>query len=1317
MKKLLLFCALIISCSAFSQIPNYYNDVNLNQTSTALKDALAIKIITTHTTNLSYTPGVWDALKQTDLDPNDNTKVLLIYGYSDIDGNYVTDRTRDKNLNGGTSGTQWNREHTYPKSLGTPNLGTSGPGADVHHLRAADITFNGQRSSKKFADGSGNAGDVSGGWYPGDEWKGDVARMMMYTYLRYGDQCLPTGVAIGSTATSDVNMLNLFLEWNTEDPVSNFEKQRNPILEGIQGNRNPFIDNPAFATQIWGGPQAEDLFGNPPNGDTESPTAPTNLIASNATQSSVDLTWTASTDNTAVTGYAIFNGTTQVSTTLNTNFTVSNLMAGTSYSFYVKAFDAAANVSSISNAVSITTTSNETGSGTATELLISEYIEGSSNNKAIEIANFTGVTVDLAAYSIKKATNGGGTFSSTLTLTGNLANGQVYVIAHSSATATILNVANLTNNGVMSFNGNDAMGLFKNDVLIDLIGDASNSSNFAQNVTLQRKSSVTSPNNSYSATEWNSFSTDTFNGLGNHSIDGGTTSDTEAPSSPANLVASNILQNMVDLNWSAATDDTAVTGYDVYQNGVKITTVTNTTYTVSGLADNTAYSFSITAFDAAANVSSASNTVFITTLPVPDTTAPTAPTNLTSSNITQTTADLSWAASTDNVAVTGYDIYQNSTIIASISGTNYTVSELTSGTSYNFLVTAKDDAGNISNASNILNVTTESAPINGTTTELLISEYVEGSSNNKAIEIANFTGNAVDLSSYSLRKATNGSGSFSSVLNLDGNLANEQVYVIANTNANAIILNVANITNETVLSFNGNDAIGLFKNGILIDLIGDELSSSVFAQDVTLQRKSSITSPNVTYIISEWNSLATDIFSGLGNHFIDGGVIPDTSAPSIPSNLVTSNITETSVYLSWSASTDDTAVTGYDIYNGTNIIGSAVSTNFNVTGLSAVTSYNFTITAKDEAGNVSSSSDSVNVNTIDLTAPSAPVNLSVLNITQTTLDLTWSSSTDNVGVISYDILNGNSFIGSISINNFSISGLTENTTYSFSVVAKDAAGNSTTSNPVTVTTLAQPTNTSTILSESYFESGWDNWIDGGSDAYRYAGSRSFEGTYSIRIRDNSGSVSAMTSQIYDLSSFDTVEVEFHFYSYSMENNEDFWLRYYNGNSWTTVATYARGTDFENNNFYSATVTLNKNENVFANNAQLRFQNDASGNADHIYIDQVIVTGKTGSFSAKSSVKHSKSTTFLKSLNTDEFNNFEADFKIYPNPTTGSFVHIKLQNTDSENITFKISNTLGQVVKKGTLLKNTIDVKSLRKGIYVIEINDGEEKMTKKLIKK
>ncbi|MEY8862195.1 endonuclease [Tenacibaculum singaporense] len=615
MKHKLLFFFLVASLSVFSQIPSYYNDVNLNLSGSALKNELATKIINTHTTNLSYTPGVWNALKQTDLDPNDSSKVLLIYGYSDTDGNYVTDRTRDKDANGGTAGTQWNREHVYPKSLGNPNLGTSGPGADAHHLRAADISFNSQRSSKKFADGSGNAGSVSGGWYPGDEWKGDVARMMMYMYLRYGNQCLPTGVGTGSTMASDANMLALFIQWNVDDPVSDFEKQRNPILEGIQGNRNPFIDNPAFATKIWGGPQAEDLFGGGSGSDTQAPTAPSNLTASNITETTVDLTWSASTDNVSVTGYDVYNGATKIATVTTTSYNVTGLTAATNYTFSVKAKDAAGNQSTSSNSVSVTTnTGSGGGNGTATDLLISEYVEGSSNNKAIEIANFTGASVNLSGYSLKKAANGGG-WTNTLTLSGQLTNGDVYVIANSSASSTILNKADRTDTGVISFNGNDAVGLFKGSTLIDLIGDPNSSSTFAQDKTMQRKSSVTSPNSAYTTSEWDILTKDTFSGLGNHNIDGGTsTPDTTAPSAPTNVAASNITQTSVNLSWTASTDNIGVTGYDIYQGSSKIATVTTTSYSVSGLTASTSYTFSVKAKDAANNISSSSNTVNVTTL-------------------------------------------------------------------------------------------------------------------------------------------------------------------------------------------------------------------------------------------------------------------------------------------------------------------------------------------------------------------------------------------------------------------------------------------------------------------------------------------------------------------------------------------------------------------------------------------------------------------------------------------------------------------------------------------------------------------------------
>ena len=260
-------CCTCVSAVLLAQVPAYYGDVNINATGQALQAALANKITATQTGVPRYTPGVWDALKQTDLDPaGTGSRVVLIYGYSDSDGVSTTDRTRSKEDNGGGA-TDWNREHVFPKSLGRPNLGTSGPGADVHHLRAADVSRNSRRGSRKFADGSGvSKVTPQGHWYPGDEFKGDVARMVLYMYLRYGSRCLPRNVTVGSRNGRDSDMVDLLLEWNAEDPVSALEDQRNPILQGIQGNRNPFIDNPAFATAIWGGPEAEDRFGGDSGG-------------------------------------------------------------------------------------------------------------------------------------------------------------------------------------------------------------------------------------------------------------------------------------------------------------------------------------------------------------------------------------------------------------------------------------------------------------------------------------------------------------------------------------------------------------------------------------------------------------------------------------------------------------------------------------------------------------------------------------------------------------------------------------------------------------------------------------------------------------------------------------------------------------------------------------------------------------------------------------------------------------------------------------------------------------------------------------------
>ncbi|WP_372802585.1 endonuclease, partial [Lutibacter sp.] len=359
MKKTLPYLYLIlffVTTSFFGQqIPSYYNGLDFSKTGNELFLELSGRITSTHT-GIPYTSSstdVWDACKLADEDPDISTNVLLIYGYNDTDENFSTDRTRLKTENAGSTYIpgKWNREHVFPKSLANPSLeaesGLVSPGSDVHNLRPADQDRNTLRSNNKFTDGSGVSKIITsnGGWYPGDEWKGDVARIIMYMYTRYhgnGTQssetnCLPINVAFGTVNAIDANMIDLFLKWNVEDPVSPFEANRNEVLAGIQGNRNPYIDNPYLATLIWGGLAAEDKWNMNSSSDTEAPSTPENLVASNVTDTTVEISWDASTDNIGVYDYLIYvNGFyTQTATTTSTILT--NLIAATTYQITIKA--------------------------------------------------------------------------------------------------------------------------------------------------------------------------------------------------------------------------------------------------------------------------------------------------------------------------------------------------------------------------------------------------------------------------------------------------------------------------------------------------------------------------------------------------------------------------------------------------------------------------------------------------------------------------------------------------------------------------------------------------------------------------------------------------------------------------------------------------------------------------------------------------------------------------------------------------------------------------------------------------------------------
>jgi chitin-binding protein len=197
-----------------------------------------------------------------------------------------------------------------------------------------------------------------------------------------------------------------------------------------------------------------------------------------------------------------------------------------------------------------------------------------------------------------------------------------------------------------------------------------------------------------------------------------------------------------------------------------------------------------------------------------------------------------------------------------------------------------------------------------------------------------------------------------------------------------------------------------------------------------------------------------------------GGNSGDTTAPTAPTGLAATAVNSNSVTLSWNASSDNVGVTGYRVYNGSNLVGtvSGSTLSHTVTGLNANTSYTFTVRAVDGAGNSSSPSNPVTVTTSpavnDTQAPSAPGNLHVMGIpTSSSVTLMWSPSTDNVGVTGYRIYRGSTLSVTVSgtETSFTVTGLSAATSYTFTVRAIDAAGNeSAASNTVQVTTASAP---------------------------------------------------------------------------------------------------------------------------------------------------------------------------------------------------------------------------------------------------------------------
>lgn len=317
----------------------------------------------------------------------------------------------------------YNREHIIPQSVFNE---LSPMVSDAHFITPTDGKVNGIRSnyphsvvvtpSQTTLNGSKLGTSTTAGYSglvfePIDEFKGDIARMYFYFATRYENTVAGYNYAMFNNTSNQVfttAFLNQLLAWHNQDPVSTREIARNNAIYARQNNRNPFIDNPTYVTEIW---KAGTV-------DTEAPTVPTNLVVTETTTNSATLTWTASTDNVGVTSYDVYvNGTLKTSVTGVTT-TITGLAAETAYTFYIIARDADRN-SSVASA-SVTRTTKAPAAGTT----------------ACASENFENIPANATSYATRTWTNGGITWTATDARTDQPLNNRAIIIRNGSLTSS-----------------------------------------------------------------------------------------------------------------------------------------------------------------------------------------------------------------------------------------------------------------------------------------------------------------------------------------------------------------------------------------------------------------------------------------------------------------------------------------------------------------------------------------------------------------------------------------------------------------------------------------------------------------------------------------------------------------------------------------------------------------------------------------------------------------------------------------------------------------------------------------------------------------
>ena len=960
------------------------------------------------------------------------------------------------------------------------------------------------------------------------------------------------------------------------------------LSSNTNGADSQFYYDPTMYIVNGQEPTVQELIDGPP--DTQAPTAST-LSSIAQTGTTADLSWTAATDNTAVTGYKVYKDAVLETTLGNVlSYQVTGLTAATAYNFTVTALDAAGNESVVSNTLSITTnaqtdtqapTASILSSNAQTDTSVALSWTAATDNTAVTSYkvykntvlettlgnvlncqvtgltastsyNFTVTALD-AAGNESVVSNSVGTTTNNA-INGNLLDSSTWTIGTGSVTGftrTGTDAENIREMGIGPHSSSVLLWKAITDGALNDDGGWKTDTNIDPSKTYRFTVWIKKMNSNDGNVYFGISSRDALNDWSLYHLDGGVgtwssfyTSDLATLDKWYLLVGyvhQSAYTNTIDIggvyDGITGTKVLDMQDYKFQPDAVKVVT-----WPMMELGGNTADSqffYDPTIYE----VNGQEPTIQELIDGPPDTQVPNAPT-LSSTVQTDTTADLSWTAATDNTAVTGYKVYKDAVLETTLGNVlSYQVTGLTASTAYNFTVIALDAAGNESVVSNTLNMTTNSTSSFDPAYQAILNEataqgYTLPGSSDQTIQntkvVSAKASGVWDLADYILVFTETSSKEFKMInwknptqkaipyqgssvisdlvplldsstgISSDGSrylslynpsqggfnytLNNAGTYInVVNASINYFVI-AANLgtTNGSLKMYQENVSSTQKLNGdnVVQDMTGtglkgisrNSLTDVIFSNSTTINTISNASTSIQNESISLWGAQwATNEAWNRGDSKIGyvvigadmsdklaaiktafESIISDTQAPTA-STLSSTSQTDTTVDLSWTAATDNTAVTGYKVYKDAVLettLGNVSS--YQVTGLVAATAYNFTVTALDGAGNESVVSNTLAITTnvqTDTQAPTAST-LSSSVQTDTTADLSWTAATDNTAVTGYKVYKDAILETTLgNVLSYQVTGLTASTAYNFTVTALDAAGNeSVASNILVITT-------------------------------------------------------------------------------------------------------------------------------------------------------------------------------------------------------------------------------------------------------------------------